>query len=38
MLIEMRTINVFALQLPVEDMGKLFNTIEILLHNKIRLL
>lgn len=34
----MRSINVFALQLPVEDMGKLFNTIEIQLHNKIRLL
>ena len=27
--IEMRSVNVFALQLPVEDMGKLFNTIEI---------
>lgn len=34
----MRSINVFALQLPVEDMGKLFNTIEIQLHIKIRLL
>ena len=29
MQMEMRSINVFALQLPVEDMGKLFNTIEI---------